>query len=117
MDYGFNVVTGKDVFINFNCTILDACTISIGSRTLLGPNVSLFGSTHPVDPDLRNGTRSPESGAKITIGEDCWIGGNVTILPGVTIGDGCTIGATSVVTKVRTDHCTICPTWMVHQSD
>ncbi|CAH0055930.1 unnamed protein product [Clonostachys solani] len=99
VDYGFNIVAGKNIFINFNCTILDTCTVTIGSRSMIGPNVSLFASTHPIDPDLRNGTKGPESGGKITIGEDCWIGGNVTILPGVTIGDGCTVGANSLVTK------------------
>jgi acetyltransferase-like isoleucine patch superfamily enzyme len=67
---------------------------------MIGPNVSLYSSTHPIDPDLRNGTKGPELGGHITIGEDCWIGGNVTILPNVTIGNGCTIGAASVVTKV-----------------
>lgn len=74
--------------------------MSIGSRTLVGPNVSFFSGTHPLDPDLRNGTNGPEMGDYITIGEDCWITGNVIVLPGVTIGDGCTIGAGSVVTKV-----------------
>jgi hypothetical protein len=63
--------------------------------------VSFFSGTHPLDPELRNGTNGPEYGRPITVGEDCWIGGNVTILPGVTIGDGCTVGAASVVTKVR----------------
>lgn len=99
MDYGINVRLGANVFINANCTILDTCTVSIGARTLLGPGVSLFSGTHPLDPLVRNGTRGPELGKEIHIGEDCWIGGNVTILPGVTIGRGATIGACSVVTK------------------
>ena len=55
---------------------------------------------HPLDPQLRNGTKGPEMGKEIHIGEDCWIGGNVTILPGVTVGKGSTVGAGSVVTKV-----------------
>ncbi|KAJ5084492.1 hypothetical protein NUU61_009071 [Penicillium alfredii] len=99
IDYGTNIKVGSNVFINFNCTFLDTCTVTIGSRTLVGPNVSFFSGTHPLDPDLRNGTNGPELGRPITIGEDCWIAGNVIILPGVTIGDGCTIGAGSVVTK------------------
>lgn len=74
--------------------------MSIGARTLFAPNVSLYSGTHPLDPDLRNGTKGPETGKEIHIGEDVWIGGNVTILPGVTIGNGSTVGAGSVVTKV-----------------
>ncbi|KAJ5161513.1 trimeric LpxA-like protein [Penicillium capsulatum] len=102
IDYGTKHQSGEvgsNVFINFNCTFLDTCTITIGSRTLIGPNVSFFSGTHPLDPDLRNGTNGPELGAKVTISEDGWIAGNVTILPGVTIGDGSTVGAGSVVTK------------------
>ncbi|KAI1807412.1 trimeric LpxA-like protein [Daldinia bambusicola] len=101
MDYGYNVRVGSNVFINFNCTIIDTCKVFIGSRTLVGPNVSFFSGTHPLDPDLRNGTNGPELGKPITIGSDCWIAGNVIILPGVTVGDGCTIGAGSVVTKIE----------------
>lgn len=100
VDYGFNVKLGQGVFINFNCVILDTCLVTIGARTLLGPSVNLYSGTHPLDPELRNGTKGPEMGKEIHIGEDCWIGGNVVILPGVTIGKGVTIGAGSVVTKV-----------------
>ncbi|EER45857.1 acetyltransferase [Histoplasma capsulatum H143] len=99
IDYGFNVKVGVGVFINFNCVILDTCLVTIGARTLLGPNVSIYSGTHPLDPALRNGTKGPELGKEVHIGEDCWIGGNVDILPGVTIGKGATIGAGSVVTK------------------
>jgi acetyltransferase-like isoleucine patch superfamily enzyme len=99
MDYGYNVKIGKNVFINFNSVFLDTCLITIGDRTLVGPNVSFYSATHPLDPALRNGTRGPELGKEIHVKEDCWIGGNVVILPGVTIGRGSTVGAGSVVTK------------------
>ena len=99
MDYGFNVKLGKNVFINNHAVFLDTCLISIGSRTLVGPNVSFYSATHPVDPTIRQGTRGPELGKEIHVGEDCWIGGSVVILPGVTIGRGSTVGAGSVVTK------------------
>ena len=66
----------------------------------MASNVSLFSGTHPLDPDVRNGTQGPEMGAEIRIEEDCWLGGNVTVLPGVRIGRGSGVGAGSVVTKV-----------------
>lgn len=100
VDYGYNVKLGQGVFINFDCVIIDTCLVTIGARTLFGPKVSLYSGTHPLDPDLRNGTSGPESGEEIHIGEDCWLAGGVTVLPGVTIGDGAVIGAASVVTKV-----------------
>jgi acetyltransferase-like isoleucine patch superfamily enzyme len=88
MDYGHNVKLGKNIFINFNSVFLDTCLITIGDRTLVGPNCSFYSATHPLDPALRNGLRGPELGKEIHVGNDCWIGGNVVILPGVTIGKG-----------------------------
>lgn len=99
MDYGYNVKLGKNVYINFHATFLDTCEIRVGSRTMCGPNVSFFSATHPLDPVIRQGTKGPELGKEIIIGEDCWIGGNVVILPGVHIGRGSVVGAGSVVTK------------------
>jgi acetyltransferase-like isoleucine patch superfamily enzyme len=97
---------GTGVYINFNCTFLDTCLITIGSRTLIGPNCCFYSATHPLDPFLRNGINGPELGKPITIGEDCWFGGNVIVLPGITIGRGVTVGAGSVVTKdVPPFHC------------
>ncbi|EXJ72791.1 acetyltransferase [Cladophialophora psammophila CBS 110553] len=98
-DYGFNIVLGEGAQLNFNSSFVDTCPIRIGARTLVGPNCSFYSGTHPLDPALRNGTNGPELGKEISIGEDCWLGGNVIILPGVTIGRGCTVGAGSVVTK------------------
>lgn len=90
---------GSGVYINFNCVLLDTCLITIGARTLIGPSCSFYSATHPLDPFLRNGIQGPELGSPITIGEDCWFGGGVTVLPGVTIGRGVTVGAGSVVIK------------------
>ncbi|KAK5659139.1 hypothetical protein OQA88_1229 [Cercophora sp. LCS_1] len=104
MDYGFNVKFGKNVYVNFNSTWLDTCQITVGARTLIGPNCCFFAATHPIDPVVRNGTNGPEGGKPITIGEDCWFGGNCIVLPGVTIGNGVTIGAGSVVTKDVPDY-------------
>lgn len=99
LDYGTNIRLGSNVYLNQNCTIIDTCLVSIGSRTLVAPNVSFYSGTHPLDPQLRNGTRGPETGKEIHVGEDCWIGGGAIILPGVSIGRGSTVGAGSVVTK------------------
>ncbi|KAL2172255.1 hypothetical protein VTG60DRAFT_6633 [Thermothelomyces hinnuleus] len=98
-DYGTQCKFGPGVYINANCTFIDTCTITIGARTLIGPNCSFYSGMHPLDPFLRNGMAGPESGKPITIGEDCWLGGNVVVCPGVTIGRGVTVGAGSVVNK------------------
>ena len=100
VDHGLNFKVGKGTFLNFNMLVLDTCLITIGERTLFGPNVSLYGATHPMDPAVRQGLEGPEAGKEIHIGDDVWIGGSVIILAGVTIGRGCTIGAGSVVTRV-----------------
>ena len=101
VDYGCNIKLGTGVFLNFNTTFVDTCPITIGTRTLVGPNCSFYSGTHPLDPALRNGTEGPELGKEIYVGDDCWFGGNVIVLPGVRIGKGCAIGAGSVVTKVK----------------
>lgn len=81
--------------------------VKIGSRTLFGPSVSLYAATHPLSAELRNGTKGPELGAPITIGEDCWLCGNVIVLAGVTIGNGSVVGAGSVVTKDVPPNCVV----------
>lgn len=98
-DYGYNIHLGRDVYVNFGAVFLDCNTIHIGDRCLLAPNVQLYTAGHPLDPVQRNGTSGPEFARPIRIGNDCWVGGSVIILPGVTVGEGCTIGAGSVVTK------------------
>lgn len=96
-DHGHRIRLGEGVFINANCTFLDGGGITVGARTLIGPDCHLYTPQHPLDYLER---RKPvERGHAITIGEDCWLGGNVTVCPGVKIGDRCIIGAGSVVTR------------------
>lgn len=96
-DYGKNIRVGKRFFANFHFTVLDEAPVTIGDDAFIGPNVSIYTACHSTDPVERN-TRQ-EWAKPVTIGNNCWIGGSVTILPGVTIGDNCTIGAGSVVTR------------------
>ena len=95
-DYGSNIFLGKRVFFNFNCVVLDVCAVRIGDFTLFGPSVQIYTATHPIEAELR---RTREFAKPVTIGSDVWVGGAAIILPGVTIGDRCVIGAGSVVTR------------------
>lgn len=96
-DYGSNIKTGEKVFFNFNCVVLDVAQVTIGSRTLFGPNVQFYTATHPMNHLER--ASGLEYAKPIFIGEDVWIGGSAVICPGVSIGDRSVIGAGSVVTK------------------
>jgi maltose O-acetyltransferase len=95
-DYGCNIHLGEHVFLNFNCVILDCAVVAIGARTQIGPNVQIYAADHPLDYAAR--AEAIEFSRPVSIGEDCWIGGNVVICPGVTVGDRCVIGAGAVVT-------------------
>ena len=97
VDYGIYTKVGKDFYANYNLTLLDAGGITFGDNVLIGPNCSFYTSIHPVDKDERN--KGIEAAKKITVGNDVWICGGVTVLPGVTIGNNVIIGAGSVVTK------------------
>ena len=96
-DYGKQISVGKRFFANFNFTVLDEAPVSIGDDCFIGPNVSIYTACHSTDPFERNSRR--EWAEPVTIGNNVWIGGSVTILPGVKIGNNVTIGAGSVVTK------------------
>ena len=96
-DYGCNTELGERVYFNANCVILDCAKVTIGDDTFIGPNTQFYTPIHPLDFKTRN--TFIESAKPITIGKNCWLGGSVIVLPGVTIGDGCVIGAGAVVTK------------------
>lgn len=96
-DYGYNIEIGDSFYANYNLTILDSAPVIIGNNVLLGPNVSLFTASHPVDPILR--LEGWEIAKPIHIEDAVWIGGNTVVNPGVRIGEGSVIGSGSVVTK------------------
>lgn len=96
-DHGNGIILGEHVFVNYNCVFLDGGYIRIGSHTLIGPNCQLYTPQHPMDYLERR--EKKETAYPITIGDDCWLGGNVVVCPGVTIGNRCIIAAGSVVTK------------------
>ena len=96
-DYGKHIRLGKRFFANFNFTVLDEAYVTIGDDCFIGPNVSIYTAGHSTNPIERNSRK--EWALPVTIGNNVWIGGSVTILPGVTIGDNVTIGAGSVVVK------------------
>jgi maltose O-acetyltransferase len=96
-DYGTNILLEEDVYLNFNCVVLDCNLVRIGAGTLIGPAVQIYAAYHPLDAGER--AQGPELAAPVTIGRRVWIGGGAIILPGRTIGDNSTLGAGSVVTK------------------
>ncbi len=96
-DYGYNIEMGANFYANHNLVILDGAKVRFGDNVFIAPNCSFYTAGHPLDPVERN--RGLEYAYPITVGDNVWIGGGVTVLPGVTIGDNVTIGAGSVVTK------------------
>jgi maltose O-acetyltransferase len=96
-DYGSHIIAGTNLFINYDCVILDCNIVRLGDRVLLGPKVQIYTATHGLDPAERKA--GWEFALPVDIGNDVWLGGGAIICPGVTIGDGTTIGAGSVVTR------------------
>lgn len=96
-DYGHNIYLGERFYANHNCVILDVAEVRIGARVMLGPNVQIYTTSHPLNAQKR--ATGLELCAPVIIGNDCWIGGGAIILPGVTIGDAAVIGAGSIVTQ------------------
>lgn len=96
-DYGYNIEIGENFYSNHNCVILDPAKVTFGDNVFIGPNCGFYTAGHPVDIEQRNS--GLEYAYPIKIGNNVWIGGNVCVMPGVTIGDNVVIGAGSVVTK------------------
>lgn len=96
-DYGYNISVGNNFYANHNCVILDGAKVTIKDNVLFGPNVGLYTPGHPFDIVKRN--QGYETAHPITIHNNVWLGADVSIIGGVTIGENSIIGAGSVVTK------------------
>lgn len=96
-EYGKNISIGNDVYINFGCIILDCAEVIIGDNVLFGPNVGIYVANHSFDPEER--AKGGCFGKPVKICDKVWLGGDVKILAGVTIGEGSIIGTGSIVTK------------------
>lgn len=97
-DYGDHVFIGNNTYIKYNCCFLDSAKVTIGDYVYMGPNCNIFTPCHPIHHELRK-EKVTEYALPVTVGSHSWIGGDVVITPGVTIGENCVIGAGSVVTK------------------
>lgn len=96
-DYGANIHLGRNVFMNFNCVVLDVVRVEIGDGTMLAPGVQILAADHPRDRETR--ASGLEFGRPVVLGADVWVGAGALILPGVTVGDGAIVGAGAVVTR------------------
>lgn len=96
-DYGYNIHVGDRFYTNHNCVILDGAPVTFGDDVMIGPNCCFSTAGHPLDAETRD--QGLEFAYPITVGSHVWFGANVTVLPGVTIGDNSVIGAGSVVTR------------------
>lgn len=96
-DYGLNITIGDRFYANYNCVILDCAPVTFGDNVFIAPNCGFYTAGHPLDASTRNS--GLEFARPITVEDNVWIGGNVVVLPGVTIGSGSVVGAGSVVTR------------------
>lgn len=96
-NWGCNTHLGKNVYANFNLTLVDDTHVYIGDSVMIGPNVTITAAGHPIDPDLRR--QVMQYNFPVRIEENVWIGAGAILLPGVTVGKNSVIGAGSVVTR------------------
>ena len=96
-DYGKNIKLGKNVFVNINNYFMDGASIEIGDHVFIGPSCGFYTANHPLNYTRRN--QGLEKALSIKVGNNCWFGADVSVMPGVTIGAGCVIAAGAVVTK------------------
>lgn len=96
-NWGRHTHFGRQVYANFNLTLVDDTHIFIGDCVLIGPNVTIATAGHPIEPELRQ--QAAQFNVPVRIGNNVWIGANSVVLPGVTIGDNSVIGAGSIVTR------------------
>lgn len=88
---------GKNIYANFNLTLVDDTHIYVGDYTMFAPHVIIATAGHPILPELRE--KGYQYNAPVHIGKNCWLGAGVRVMPGVTIGDNTVVGAGSVVTR------------------
>lgn len=101
-DYGRNIHLGEHVFINLGCYFMDGAPITLGDHCFVGPYTGFYTAAHPNGPKARN--QGLEQARPITVGDNCWFGANVSVMPGVTIGDNVVVAAGSVVTHDLPDN-------------
>ncbi len=102
-DYGYNTHFGIGTFVNHGCYFMDGAEIIIGDYVFIGPFCGFYTASHPMKYIERN--KGLEKASPIVVGDNCWFGGNVSVLPGVKIGSGSVIAAGSVVTEDLPDNC------------
>ncbi len=96
-DYGYHIEVGERFYANYNCVILDEAPVIFGDDVFIGPHCGFYTAGHPIDFVQRN--KGLEYALPIKVGNNVWFGGNVSVLPGVTIGDDVVIGAGSLVNR------------------
>ena len=94
---GKNLFFGNNVYANFNLTVVDDVEIYVGNNVMFAPNVTLTTANHPIEPELRR--KGYQYAKKIFIKDNVWLGANVVVLPGVTIGENSVIGAGAIVSR------------------